>query len=52
MTGLKAKQIAASNIVGHGCKSGIKGDVILEFPILTARHIRHTLRNILAQPPN
>ena len=50
MSGLKAEQIAASNIVGHGCKSGIKADHIFEFPIFTAHHFRYTLRYILAQP--
>ena len=51
MSVLKAEQIAASNIVGHGCKSGIKADLIFEFPIFTAHHFRYTLRYILAQPP-
>jgi hypothetical protein len=51
MFGLKAKKIAASNIVGQRRKSSIKAGLILEFPIFTAHHIRYTFRYILMQTP-
>src|ERR1700730_2954932 len=51
MPGLEAKQIATSNIVGHGCKRCIKVDLVFEFPAFTAHHIRDALRCTLAQHP-
>ena len=51
MPGLEARQIATSNIVGHGCKCCIKVDLVFEFPAFTAHHIRDALRCTLAQHP-
>lgn len=49
VAGLKAEQVAALNIVGHGRKSSIKGHLVCELPALTSHHICHSRRDVPAQ---